>query len=169
MWTVFKVFIEFVIILLLFYVLVFWPWGMWDLSSPTRNLICTPCIGRQSFNHWTTREVPNMHFGIFLPAPRRLSSQKLSSRPESLNFRGIAGLLVKITTSYSILPQENKLVWTFLEICICLLHNHNATMKTLVIDTRILILFLYSLNMCLSISLSTSSPTRDASSILSFV
>ena len=35
MWTIFKVFIEFVIILLLFYVLVFWPWGMWDLSTPT--------------------------------------------------------------------------------------------------------------------------------------
>ena len=33
MWTIFKVFIEFVTILLLFYVLVFWPQGMWDLSS----------------------------------------------------------------------------------------------------------------------------------------
>ena len=36
-WTIFKVFIEFVAILLLFYVLVFWPQGMWDLSFPTRN------------------------------------------------------------------------------------------------------------------------------------
>ena len=34
MWTIFfKVFIEFVTILLLFYVLVFWPRGIWDLSS----------------------------------------------------------------------------------------------------------------------------------------
>ena len=33
----FKVFIEFVTILLLFYVLVFWPRGMWDLSSPNRD------------------------------------------------------------------------------------------------------------------------------------
>ena len=41
-----------------FYVLFFWPWGMWDLSSPTRDRTHTPCIGRQSFNHWTTREVP---------------------------------------------------------------------------------------------------------------
>ena len=169
MWSIFKVFIEFVIILLLFYVLVFWPWSMQNLSSPTRNLICNPCIGRQSFNQWTTREVPNMHFCIFLPAPQMLSSQKLSSRPESLNFRGIAGLIVKITTSYSILPQENKHVWTFLEICTCLLHSHKATMKTLVLDTRILILSLYSLNVCLSISLATSSPTWDASSIFSFV
>ena len=29
------VFIAFVTILLLFYVLVFWPWVLWDLSSPT--------------------------------------------------------------------------------------------------------------------------------------
>ena len=44
--------------LLLFYVLVFWPQGMWDLSSPTRDPTHTRCIGRQSLNHWTTREVP---------------------------------------------------------------------------------------------------------------
>ena len=37
MWTILKVFIEFVTIFLLFYVLVLWPQGMWDLSSPTRN------------------------------------------------------------------------------------------------------------------------------------
>ena len=32
--------------------------GMWDPSSPTRDLTCTPGVGRQSFNHWTAREVP---------------------------------------------------------------------------------------------------------------
>ena len=58
MWTIFNVFIEFVTILLLFYVLVFWLRGMWDLSSPTRDRTLTPCIKRQSLNHWTTREVP---------------------------------------------------------------------------------------------------------------
>ena len=36
-WTIFKVFIKFVTILLLFYILVFWPLGMWDLSSPARD------------------------------------------------------------------------------------------------------------------------------------
>ena len=35
MWTIFKVFIQFVTILLLFYVLVFWPQGMWNHSSPS--------------------------------------------------------------------------------------------------------------------------------------
>ena len=53
MWTIFEVFIEFVTILLLFYVLFFWLRGMWDLSSP--------CIGRRSLNHWTTREVPSSY------------------------------------------------------------------------------------------------------------
>ena len=37
MWTILTVFTEFVTILLLFYVLVFWPGGMWDLSYPTRD------------------------------------------------------------------------------------------------------------------------------------
>ena len=59
MWTLFNIFIEFVTILLLFfYVLVFWPRGMWDLSSPTRDRTHTRCIGRWSPNHWTAREVP---------------------------------------------------------------------------------------------------------------
>ena len=46
----------------LFYVLVFWPWGMWDLSSPTTDQTHTPCIGRRSLNHWFTREVPSIFF-----------------------------------------------------------------------------------------------------------
>ena len=58
MWPIFKGFVESVTILLLFYVLVFWPRGMWDLSSPTRDRTYTPCIGRRSLNHWTAREVP---------------------------------------------------------------------------------------------------------------
>ena len=41
-----KVFIEFVTALLLFYVMVLWPRGMWDLSSLTRDQTHTPCIGR---------------------------------------------------------------------------------------------------------------------------
>ena len=35
--AIFKVFIEFVTILLLRYVLVFWPEGMWDLSPPDQG------------------------------------------------------------------------------------------------------------------------------------
>ena len=60
MWTIFKVFTESVTVLLLFYVLDFWPWGMWDLNSLTRDWTCMPCIRRQSSNYWTTWEVPIM-------------------------------------------------------------------------------------------------------------
>ena len=45
MWTIFKAFIEFVIILLLLYALVFWPQGMWD-QLPDQGSNLHPCIGR---------------------------------------------------------------------------------------------------------------------------
>ena len=34
------------------------PWGMWNLSSWSRDRTHVPCIGRWIPNHWTTREVP---------------------------------------------------------------------------------------------------------------
>ena len=34
------------------------PLGTWDLSSKIRDWTHAPCIGKQSLNHWTTREVP---------------------------------------------------------------------------------------------------------------
>ena len=46
MWSIFKAFIEFVTMLLLFSVVVLWPKGMWDLSFPTRDGTCNPCIER---------------------------------------------------------------------------------------------------------------------------
>ena len=61
MWTISKVFIEYVTILFLLFsglVLVFWPWGLWDLSFLTRDWTWTPCIGRWSLNHCTSREGP---------------------------------------------------------------------------------------------------------------
>ena len=46
-WTIFKVFIECVIVLVLFYVLIFGGLqGTWDLSSLTRGRTHTLCIGR---------------------------------------------------------------------------------------------------------------------------
>ena len=52
------VFIKFVTVMLLFYILVFWLWGMWNLNSLTGDQTFTPCIEKQSLNHWTTKEVP---------------------------------------------------------------------------------------------------------------
>ena len=43
-WIIFKVFIEFVTLLLPFYVLVFWSQSIRDLSSPTEDQSCTPCV-----------------------------------------------------------------------------------------------------------------------------
>ena len=69
MWTILKVFTEFVTVLLLFYVLVSWPRGMWDPSSSTRDQTHTPCIERQSLNHWTAREVPIFLISAFCLRP----------------------------------------------------------------------------------------------------
>ena len=33
-------------------------WGMWDLSSQTRDWTHTPYFGTWSLNHWTTQEIP---------------------------------------------------------------------------------------------------------------
>ena len=42
----------------------FWQWGMWNLPSLPRDWAHTPCSGRRSLNHWTTREVPWFPFPI---------------------------------------------------------------------------------------------------------
>ena len=43
-WTILKIFIEFVTVLLLFYVSGFWQQGMWDLSFLTRDWTWTPAL-----------------------------------------------------------------------------------------------------------------------------
>ena len=50
-------FSEFVTILFLFYVLVFWLGDMWDLSFSTRDQACTRWFGRQSLNPWAAKGV----------------------------------------------------------------------------------------------------------------
>ena len=42
--------------------LFFWPQGMWDPSFPTRDQTPSPCIGKWSLNHWTTKEIPPWSF-----------------------------------------------------------------------------------------------------------
>ena len=46
--------------LLLFYILVFRPWGVWDLRSLMRDWNLTPCIGRWRLNYWTARQIPKI-------------------------------------------------------------------------------------------------------------
>ena len=57
MWTIFKLLIEFVTILLLFHVLVCWPWGIWDPSSWATDQTWTPSL------HWKVKSEPLDHQG----------------------------------------------------------------------------------------------------------
>ena len=57
MWTVFKSLYWICYNIASVLCLVFWPQDMCDLSYPTRDRTCTPCIGRWSLSHWTSREV----------------------------------------------------------------------------------------------------------------
>ena len=112
MWTILKVFVEFVTILLLFYILVFWLQGTWDLSFPTRDWTCTPCTGRQSLNHWSAREVPAMlvHFMHCLWRLSRCNGRAEYSwqRPnglQSLKFL-LSDYLQKVSNPYSRWPTS---------------------------------------------------------------
>ena len=58
MWTICKVFIEFVAILILPYVLDFWPWVVWDPSSPARDEHVPAALEGGSLNPQTARGVP---------------------------------------------------------------------------------------------------------------
>ena len=40
--------------------------GMWDPSTPTRDLICIPYTARWILNYWTTRKVPYFSSFFFL-------------------------------------------------------------------------------------------------------
>ena len=63
MLTIFKVFIEFLNhIASAVDVLVFWSWGMRDLSFSNRDRTLSTCIERWSPNYWTSREFPKSHF-----------------------------------------------------------------------------------------------------------
>lgn len=65
MWAVFKVFIESVMVLLLFYASVCWPQSIRSLGSPTRDGTHTSCVGRGSLNPWANRE---SQFTFFKPS-----------------------------------------------------------------------------------------------------
>ena len=52
-----KLLLYFITILLLLFMFCFWLRGTWVLNSLTRDQSPTPCFGRQSLNHWITREV----------------------------------------------------------------------------------------------------------------
>ena len=62
MWTILKVFIEFLAMWLLSSIFIFWPQGMYDLICQSRDPTHIPCSRRPNLNHWTTTEVPERFF-----------------------------------------------------------------------------------------------------------
>ena len=71
-WTIFKIFIEFVTLLLLFYVLVFWPQPTWDSLLPKQGSNPDP-------EHWKVMSQPLDHQGspIATNIKKKLSKKKL--------------------------------------------------------------------------------------------
>ena len=67
-WTIFKVFIEFTI-LFLFYVLVFWPHGMQNRSSGTRDQTWTPCFGNTKSQPQDHQGRPSSTFNFLIGSP----------------------------------------------------------------------------------------------------
>ena len=85
MWTILKVLIELVTILLQFYVLLFWLQGMWDIIFPTKNCNNTPCTGGKSCNHWTSREVPIYFLNSNFHCRKVKEKYKYAQRKHSYN------------------------------------------------------------------------------------
>ena len=125
MWTTFSLCIEFVILVLLFYVLVFSPRGMWDLSFPTRDQTHTPYFGRWILNYWTAREVPHLLFQMasgwretrrFQGARRETgnsNSDFLPARPASPRLLLSHRLLTQLRDSFCrmVSPHSPKAGW----------------------------------------------------------
>ena len=81
MWTIFKSLYWICYNIASVLCLVFWPQDMCDLSYPTRDRTCTPCIGRWSLSHWTSREVSYSEVlgtSMALPCPPVTSCSVLS-------------------------------------------------------------------------------------------
>ena len=95
MWTILKVFIEFIAILLLFYV--FFDWEACGILSLTRDWTCIPCFGRWSLTHWMpgkSREsicdaLPLSQPSVFLRWCCFRPGQAFGPFPWPLYFRGL--------------------------------------------------------------------------------
>ena len=67
-WTLLKVFIEFVTILLLVYILAFWVQA-YRILAPQPGIEPTPPALEGEVNHWTTRDIGPRQKPLFLPCP----------------------------------------------------------------------------------------------------
>ena len=133
MWTIFKVFAEFVTMLFRFYVLVCWLPGKWNLRSPSRNGAHTFCTGKQSLKPWTAREVLKSH--LFNTQPCLPASA----------FSALVGFCeVSLLVDLQIWMFVNYLPWWFI-YCPLLTALHSFIVLP-VTDIHPLVHWIYSLN-----------------------
>ena len=154
MWTIVKVFTKFITILLLFYILVFWPPGMYNLSSLTRDWTHKPCSRRRILNHWITREVSvclaNGFFlswiTAFLSRNQMLCGERLclTSRFLLLTEKQRFLFKVKLLTLLSVLPSRRVCCydnsfppeekdWIFCYSNIPAMHNDSYSLPSLIL------------------------------------
>ena len=101
MWAILSLYGIFAI-LLLFYVLVFWPLGMWDLSSLTRDQTGTPRDGRQSLS---PTGLPGTPLPPFLRAGTEGQEQRRGFRPGFPScHRGVWSLCLEPPLLSNVLP-----------------------------------------------------------------
>ena len=110
MWTIFKVFSEFVIICFCSLFWVFFPWGMWDLSFQTRDQTHNPCIASNKV--LTTGPPRKTHLCNFKqlvkPPPAGPKATASTSWPLPIN---IKTLIHRLSTSSTPTPSPNFLLF----------------------------------------------------------
>ena len=85
---------------------VFWLWGVWDLSSLTRDWTYTLCIGRRSLNDWAVRKSQDAGF-----------------------FPGLRSLIRRLNSTACKIPYSFPIacgIWkpfTFTCLCVCMSVN----------------------------------------------
>ena len=84
-----------VAVLLLFCVLVFWPQGVWNLSTPTRDWTCNSCTGKRSLNHLIAREVPKLILNLDLKQQWYSENMTWESHVSVLWFLDLSNLISK--------------------------------------------------------------------------
>ena len=88
---------------------------MWDLSFLTRDWTHTPCIGKWSFNHWTTREILRLSSCWASLCPNAFKSHRPSGRTQ-VAFYCVWGIWPLLGfagkgSRYTWLFQGSKLTW----------------------------------------------------------
>ena len=112
MWPTFKVFIEFLTILLLFYILLFWPWGTWDLSCLTRDQTRTSSLEGEVLTSGPPRKSPKLSFNVLSRLKSTITSMTNSGSTWSSKQRST--WITNLSCSKAILRPRIQLSHLFL-------------------------------------------------------